>query len=75
MRALLCLLLFAAFAASAEVIEADIELTTSRPNFAVWAVNAEGFYIGRLPVTYEDGKLKFSIGQTHLSVYYVIQAE
>ncbi len=60
---------------TAEVIEADIELTTSRPNFAVWAVNAEGFYIGRLPVTYEDGKLKFSIGQTHLSVYYVIQAE
>ena len=60
---------------TAELIEADIELKTSRPNMAVWAVNAEGFYIGRIPVTYEDGVLKFSIGEVHKSIYYVIQAE
>jgi len=60
---------------TAELIEADIELKTARPNMAVWAVNAEGFYIGRIPVTYEDGVLKFSIGELHKSIYYVIQAE
>jgi len=59
----------------AEVIEAKIELKTSRKNMAVWAVNAEGFYIGRIPVTYEDGVLSFEIGKQHLSVYYLIQAE
>ena len=60
---------------TAEVIEANIELTTNHPNFAVWAVNAEGFYIGRLPTAYEDGRLKFSIGKEHLSIYYVLHAE
>ncbi len=59
----------------AELIEAEITLKTSRPNLAVWAVNAEGFYIGREPVTYENGELKFKIGNLHKSIYYVIQAE
>jgi len=59
----------------AEVIEAKIELKTSRKNMAVWAVNAEGFYIGRIPVTYEDGVMKFEVGKQHLSIYYLIQAE
>jgi len=60
---------------TAELIEADIELKTNRPNLAVWAVNAEGFYIGRIPVTYEEGTLKFRIGELHKSIYYVLQAE
>jgi len=59
----------------AELIEADIELKTDRPNMVVWAVNAEGFYIGRIPTTYEDGILRFSIGNTHKSIYYMIQAK
>ncbi len=59
----------------AEVIEADIELRTDKKNLAVWAVSAEGFYVGRLPVTYENCVAKFSIGAEHKSIYYVIHAE
>jgi len=59
----------------AEVIEADIELRTDKTNLAIWAVSAEGVYIGRLPVTYENGVAKFSIGADHKSIYYVIHAE
>ena len=58
-----------------EVIEADIALRTGKTNLAIWAVNAEGFYVGRLPVTYEDGVAKFKIGDTHKSIYYVIYEE
>ncbi len=60
---------------TAELIEADIELKTVRPNLAVWAVNAEGFYVGRLPAAYEDGVLRFRIGDLHKSIYYLIHAE
>ena len=58
-----------------EVIEADIELRTNKTNLAIWAISAEGFYVGRIPVTYEDGVAKFKIGDTHKSMYYLIQAE
>ncbi len=58
-----------------EVIEADIELRTDKTTLAVWAVNAEGFYVGRIPVTYKDGKAKFKIGDTHKSIYYLIYSE
>jgi hypothetical protein len=58
-----------------EVIEADIELRTDNKNLAIWAVGPEGVYVGRLPVMYEDGVAKFKIGDTHKSMYYLIQTE
>jgi len=58
-----------------EVIEAEIAIKTQRKNMVVWAVNAEGFFVGNVPVTYEDGYMKFTVGPKYPSVYYFIQAE
>jgi hypothetical protein len=58
-----------------EVIEADVELETERRNMVVWAVNAEGVFVGNVPTRYEDGKLKFTLGEKFPSIYYLIQAE
>ena len=58
-----------------EAIEVDIELKTELETLKVWAVNAEGFYAGVIPSTYEDGVLKFSLGKEFASMYYLIQAE
>jgi hypothetical protein len=58
-----------------EVIEADIAFETERADLRVWAVNAEGFYIGAVPTTNEDGSLKFTLGDKFPSMYYLIQAE
>lgn len=58
-----------------EVIEADIVFKTERSDLRVWAVNAEGFFIGAVPTTYENNELRFTIGDTFPSMYYLIQAE
>jgi len=58
-----------------EVTEAEIELKTSHPNMKVWAISAEGFYVGCIPSTYEDGVLKFKIGEKFPSMYYLIRVE
>ena len=58
-----------------EVIEADIALKTSVDTLKVWAVNAEGFYIGTVPTTYENGILKFKLGEVSQSMYYLIVKE
>jgi len=58
-----------------EVIEADITIETEVTNLVVWAVSPEGFYIGRLPYTYENGKYSFSIGKESRSMYYLIIKE
>jgi len=58
-----------------EVIEADIALKTDVKNLVVWAVNAEGIFVGNVPVKYEDGWAKFTLGNKSPSVYYLIQAE
>ena len=58
-----------------EVIEAEIELETDRNNMVIWAVNAEGVYVGNVPTAYENGKLKFTLGDKFPSVYYLIEAE
>jgi len=58
-----------------EVIEAEIAIKTTRRNLSCWAVNAEGFYIGKVPVSYEDGFAKIAIGKQYPSIYYLIQAE
>jgi hypothetical protein len=58
-----------------EVIEVDISLKTEYSTLKVWAVNAEGFYVGAIPATYENGSLKFTLGKQFPSMYYLIQAE
>ena len=58
-----------------EVIEAEIELKTTVSTLTVWAVNAEGFYIGTIPAIYENGTLKFRIGDVSQSMYYLIVKE
>ncbi len=58
-----------------EVIEADVSIRTERRDLIVWAVNAEGFFVGKVPSRYEDGCLKFTLGKTMPSMYYLIQAE
>lgn len=56
----------------AEVIEADIAIRTDK-KMSVQAVSAEGLQIGYVPVTYEDGWMKFTIGHKKFpSIYYLI---
>ena len=56
-----------------EVIEADLELTTAIANLKIWAISPAGFPIGQIPVTYVDGRAKFTIGGAFPSMYYLIQ--
>ena len=58
-----------------EVIEAELSIRTNRKDLICWAVNAEGYYVGKVPARYEDGCLKLTLGQTMPSMYYLIQAE
>ncbi len=58
-----------------EVIKACIEIETSTEGLVVWAISPEGFYIGTVPTTYEDGKLSFTLGETSRSMYYLIVKE
>ncbi|MBO5339545.1 MAG: hypothetical protein J6A62_00900 [Oscillospiraceae bacterium] len=58
-----------------EVIEADITIRTKHDNLQIWAVNADGFFIGSLPKTYEDGCLKFHTGMHYPAQYYIITKE
>ena len=39
------------------------------------SVNAEGFYTGAIPSVYENGTLKFRLGEEFASMHYLIQAE
>lgn len=57
----------------AEVIEADLELDTNIACLKIWAINPAGFPIGPVPVTYAEGKAKFTIGGAFPSIYYLIQ--
>lgn len=58
-----------------EVIEADVEIETNVEGLVVWAISAEGFYIGTVPTSYKDGKLKFKVGEISQSMYYLIVKE
>ena len=55
-----------------ESIEATVELETSQSDMSVWAISAEGYYIGTVPTEYKDGKLTFRVGETSRSMYYLI---
>ncbi len=61
----------------AEVIQATIHLeTTEGQNLKVWGVNAEGFYSGNVPTTYENGILSFTVGdEENPACYYLIVKE
>ena len=42
----------------------------------VWGVNAEGFFSGLLPTTYENGVLSFTVGdEENPASYYLITKE
>ena len=58
-----------------EVIKAEIEIETDVDGMTVWAISPEGFYIGTVPATYENRKLKFTVGNTSQSMYYLIVKE
>ena len=61
----------------AEVVSAKISIQTEHgATMKVWGVNAEGFYSGNLPTTYEDGVLSFFIGdELDPACYYLIVKE
>ncbi len=61
----------------AEVISADIHLKIENGDkMKVWGVNAEGFYAGKCPTTYENGILSFRIGdELNPACYYLIVAD
>lgn len=56
----------------AEVIDAEISLENCYAGSRVMAIDPEGFYIGEIPTTYEDGFLRFKIGEKYPSIYYLI---
>ena len=58
-----------------EVIVAELAIKTELATLKVWAVNAEGFFVGAVPSRYEGGALRFKVGTTMPSMYYLIQAE
>lgn len=55
-----------------ESIETEIEIETAYSDMVVWAISAEGYYIGNPPSEYKDGKLKISLGKESMSMYYLI---
>ena len=61
----------------AEVIQAEIHMETEHgEKMKVWGVNAEGFYSGAVPTTYENGVLSFTVGdEENPACYYLIVKE
>ena len=61
----------------AEVIRADIRLETEiGDRLKVWGINAEGFYSGAVPTTWENGILSFTVGdEENPACYYLIVKE
>ena len=58
-----------------EFIHAEIRIKTNVPDLRVWSVNSDGYYIGQLEKTYEDGWLKFHTGPNYPGMYYLIMQE
>ncbi len=55
-----------------ENIKAELELETDQTGLVVWSISAEGYYIGKQPVEYSNGKMKIKLGDTGRSMYYLI---
>ncbi len=60
---------------TSEVIRATITIDTQRKDLSVWAIGPEGYYVGKLPVKYENGTMTFTLGNTCLASYYLIVAD
>ena len=59
-----------------QVIEAQIAIRTQRRDLSIWSIGPEGTFVGNVPIKYEDGYAKFTIGSIkNASIYYLIQAE
>lgn len=59
-----------------EVIEAEIAIRTDRKDLVIWSIGPEATFVGRVPTKYENGYLKFTLGNIkNASIYYLIQAE
>ena len=59
-----------------QVIEAEIAIRTDRRDLSIWSIGPEATFVGSVPVKYEDGYAKFTIGaMKNASIYYLIQAE
>ncbi len=58
-----------------EVIKTEIEIETNVEGLRIWAISPEGFYIGTIPSSYENGKLRFTLGNSSQSMYYLITKE
>lgn len=56
-----------------ELTEAEIEIKNANPNMRVYGITAEGYYTGTVPSTYENGTIKFKIGDKYPSMYYHIR--
>ena len=56
----------------AEVIEAEITLENCYKGSRVMAIDPEGFYVGEIKTEYENGCLKFKIGDKYPSIYYLL---
>ena len=55
-----------------ENIEAEIEIETNQSGMIIWAISAEGYYIGTVPAVEENGSLNFKVGKVSRSMYYLI---
>lgn len=58
-----------------EAIVAEIVIDTKISGQKVWAVNAEGFYTGQVPTYTDEMGFHIQLGETMLSMYYLIQKE
>ena len=59
-----------------EAMEAEIVIRTDRKDLVIWSIGPESTFVGNIPVTYEDGYMKFTMGPPKsASIYYLIQAE
>ncbi len=55
-----------------EIIRAEFEMATCHRHLKVWSVDQDGAYTGLVPGEAAGGKLKFKIGETYPSIYYLI---
>ena len=59
----------------ADVIEAKVAVRTKNGDMKVWAVNNEGSLVGQMKTSYDGEYLRFEIGKTFESIYYLIQKQ
>ena len=58
-----------------EVITADISIRTPHDTMTVWAINSDGYYVGKVPTDYKDGWLTIHCGNHFPAQYFIIVKE